>query len=555
MRSTPPPDSWNKAYCIFFLQGIGQLFPWNVFINAEDYFRRRLCGSAFENNFENFISAGYNIAAIAGLVLALRYQERWNLSGRIMGSLAVSMLTFLACGTFVLAEGIDSTLLFFWTLGLIIVSGLATAVLQGGLFSMASAFPPRYTQAMMAGQGLAGLAVALAGLFTTLAGPDDQSCIVDPTEAFTNSPLDSSSSSGSGGSGDGAFTDHHPARRAGVLALDGSGGPVGSPPCAAYTRDWGTLVYFGVAVVVLLGCMLTYPLLERLPLTAFYTRGGGGDDDEDGAAAESANGSDVHGLGGKDDGWLGVGHTAAVSSSLSPTGSSSMYRRLVDDTPPLRLLALGKPLSDSDAYERGGQGEGPKGDVGPVGPVGVNIATAAGAGGLRSRLAPISRYAFAVFLVFTVTLSVFPGATSEIVSWRRCQPGRSRFFAGDVFVMFSFVSFNSFDLLGRLAAGLARALPYGWLPTASVSRCVFVPLLLACRSENSRFRDWLSADAFPLILMPLFAFTNGYVGSLSMMAGSQKGAWAGTAMVLFLNGGLLAGSLLSFVVLFASTES
>lgn len=56
-----------------FLQGIGQLFPWNVFINAEDYFRRRLCGSAFENNFENCISAGYNVAAIAGLVLALRW--------------------------------------------------------------------------------------------------------------------------------------------------------------------------------------------------------------------------------------------------------------------------------------------------------------------------------------------------------------------------------------------------------------------------------------------------------------------------------------------------
>lgn len=403
---------------------------------------------------------------------------------------------------------------------------------------MASAFPPRYTQAMMAGQGLAGLAVALAGLITTLAGPDDQSCIVDPNATFA-------SFRGSSGSiRDGSFTDHHPARQAGVLALDGS--PLGSS-CAVYARDWGTLVYFGVAAVVLLGCMLTYPLLERLPLTAFYTGGG----DDHGAGVESVNGGDVDGGGGKDDGWLGVGRSAAVSSSTSPTGSS-MYRRLVDDTPPLRLLALEKPLSDSDMYERGGEGEeGPK----TGGPVAVNIATAAGVNGLRSRLAPISRYAFAVFMVFTVTLSVFPGATSEIVSSRQCQPGRSRFFAGDVFVMFSFVSFNAFDLLGRLTAGLARVLPYAWLPTASVSRFLFVPLLLACRSEQSRFRNWLSADFFPLVLMPLFAFTNGYLSSLSMMAGSQKGAWAGTAMVLFLNGGLLAGSLLSFVVLFASTES
>lgn len=59
-----------------------------------------------------------------------RYQERWDLSGRIMGSLAVSVLTFVVCGIFVLAEGVDSTLLFFCTLGLIVVCGLSTAVLQ-----------------------------------------------------------------------------------------------------------------------------------------------------------------------------------------------------------------------------------------------------------------------------------------------------------------------------------------------------------------------------------------------------------------------------------------
>ncbi|CAM9388042.1 unnamed protein product [Ectocarpus sp. 12 AP-2014] len=129
MRS-PPADVGQTAYCIFFLQGVGQLFPWNVFINAEDYFRRRLCGSSFENNFENFFSVGYNLAAILGLLLALRYQEQWDLTGRIMGSLTVSLGTFVACGVFVLAEGVNGTLLFFCTMGLIVVSGLCTAVLQ-----------------------------------------------------------------------------------------------------------------------------------------------------------------------------------------------------------------------------------------------------------------------------------------------------------------------------------------------------------------------------------------------------------------------------------------
>ncbi|CAN0442063.1 unnamed protein product, partial [Scytosiphon promiscuus] len=104
------------------------------------------------------------------LLRVRRYQELWDLTGRIMGSLVVSLLIFVVCGIFVLVEELSSKTLFFWTMCLILLSGFSTAILQGGLFSMASAFPPRYTQAMMAGQGLAGLAVALAGLFTTLAG-------------------------------------------------------------------------------------------------------------------------------------------------------------------------------------------------------------------------------------------------------------------------------------------------------------------------------------------------------------------------------------------------
>ena len=57
------------------LKGIGQLFPWNVFINAEDYFRRRLCGSSFEDSFEDCFSVGYNVAATVGLLFAL-----WSVS-------------------------------------------------------------------------------------------------------------------------------------------------------------------------------------------------------------------------------------------------------------------------------------------------------------------------------------------------------------------------------------------------------------------------------------------------------------------------------------------
>ncbi|CAN0475789.1 unnamed protein product, partial [Scytosiphon promiscuus] len=210
---------------------------------------------------------------------------------------------------------------------------------------------------------------------------------------------------------------------------------------------------------------------------------------------------------------------------------------------------IGKPSSSARVCDKEEEEERRREDVAGYNELATTL------NGFRAKLAPVSRYAFAVFFVFTVTLSVFPGATSEIESSRRCQPGRPRFFAGDVFTLFSFVSFNAFDLLGRVAAGAPVVLPKAWLPAASLSRIVFIPLLLSCRSQHSRFRYWLSADAFPLSIMPAFAFTNGYVSSLSMMAGSQSGAWAGTAMVLCLSAGLFAGASLSFLVFFASTKS
>lgn len=47
-----------------------------------------------------------------------------------MGSLAVSVLAFVGCGVLVLIEQASAGFLFFFTLALIVTSGLAIAVLQ-----------------------------------------------------------------------------------------------------------------------------------------------------------------------------------------------------------------------------------------------------------------------------------------------------------------------------------------------------------------------------------------------------------------------------------------
>lgn len=403
---------------------------------------------------------------------------------------------------------------------------------------MASAFPPKYTQAMMAGQGLAGLVVALAAMFTTLAGPDDTSCTASAaTISGATNKLDRLKTADAYSAAQ-LFT---------------------SSACSSYSVDWSTLVYFTIAVAVLLGCIATYPVLERLPLTTFYMQPCGVNASQGGevticSAAKTGDSHHRHSCG-----QNSIPRSGNCASVTEIGQLDSMHHRLVEQRSPSRsprpLLSPGKPLSDGNTVLwdqddcEGGEESGS---------AGARNGTVTGDGArpmlrIRSKLAPIAEYAFAVFMVFAVTLSIFPGATSEIVSSRRCLPGRARFFSDDIFMLFSFVSFNTFDFLGRLAAGAKSVIAPKHLPHAAVMRLVFVPLFLACRSENSRLSQWLSADAFPLMLMPVFAMTSGYVGSLSMMAGSQKGPFAGTAMVLSLSAGLLAGSLLSFVVLFVTT--
>jgi len=47
-----PKDKYYLAQAIFFLIGVGMLFPWNVFITATSFFELKFIGSPFYDNFE-----------------------------------------------------------------------------------------------------------------------------------------------------------------------------------------------------------------------------------------------------------------------------------------------------------------------------------------------------------------------------------------------------------------------------------------------------------------------------------------------------------------------
>ncbi len=215
-------DKGNMAYIIMFYEGVGNLFPWNAFITAAAYYSIRFCGSQFEDNFENYFSFAYTLSQTVGLALSVKFQNHLSLRSKIIWPLMMYSLSFILTTTLVTFE-VDANLLFWVTLMTTFVCGVCGAILSGGLFGLGATFPPAYTGALMSGQGLAGLIVALSSILTSLGTTPPDNC---------GTPLDDVTST-----------------------------------CADFGVDYSALAYFIIATLIMLTCAASFLVLEKLPYT------------------------------------------------------------------------------------------------------------------------------------------------------------------------------------------------------------------------------------------------------------------------------------------------
>merc|ERR1712195_8552 len=190
----------------------------------------------------------------------------------------------------------------------------------------------------------------------------------------------------------------------------------------------------------------------------------------------------------------------------------------------------------------------------------------------------IWKHALSVCLTFVVTLSVFPGITSDIRSQNnpnniRCPTDCSRIpYGGGVWQAIFFLLFNVGDTLGRFLASLGTCIPNRLLWIVSICRVGFIPLLLLCSlntgngpvapspssssltmssSPVSTAVGYFTHDIYPITFLSLLALSNGYVASLEMMYApnlvpKNEASRAGAIMAFFLVLGLVLGSLASF---------
>ncbi|CAI5454925.1 unnamed protein product [Caenorhabditis angaria] len=160
-----------------------------------------------------------------------------------------------------------------------------------------------------------------------------------------------------------------------------------------------------------------------------------------------------------------------------------------------------------------------------------------------------------VFLVFFVTLSIFPG----IMMYVRDEPkgGQYSFVLPEKYFMdiTTFLSFNVFAFIGSLVAGKVQypAPNRLWIPV--YARLLYIPFFAMCNymPETRTFPVWFPSTWLFIIVGATMSFGSGYFSGLAMMytpnsVHPSRAQTAGMMAGFFLIFGIVSGLLFTLIV-------
>ncbi|EGG24677.1 equilibrative nucleoside transporter family protein [Cavenderia fasciculata] len=148
------------------------------------------------------------------------------------------------------------------------------------------------------------------------------------------------------------------------------------------------------------------------------------------------------------------------------------------------------------------------------------------------------------FYIFVISMFLFPGIVLEIQSYT-IRP--------DWFVIILLTVHNVFDFIGKTVPGFVHrdgkipSYPVLWAIT--LGRSIFVALFFICVYTKT-----FTSDAWPIVFLIIFGFSNGYVCSIVMSEGPRlvkrdlkelSGIFMTTSLII----GLTIGSTLNFMVI------
>lgn len=193
-----PRDNWNLAYIFLFIHGVGFLLPWNVFINAREYFVDYKLNTTISRNSDyriNFVSYLGICAQLPNLIMAALntfYQSKTsasNPSRRFKITMAIELMILLATIVLIFVNTSEVPLVFFvLTMVSVILINCCVGIHQTLIFGMAAYLPMQYSNAVVIGNNACGTLIAMVNIITKAVsliwGRSERSMIISTTSYF-----------------------------------------------------------------------------------------------------------------------------------------------------------------------------------------------------------------------------------------------------------------------------------------------------------------------------------------------------------------------------------
>ncbi|XP_065360482.1 equilibrative nucleoside transporter 4 [Calliphora vicina] len=477
-----PKDQKHMVYLAMLAAGIGFVLPYNSFIIASDYWQSRFPGRSVALD----MSMTYIIVAFATVLLNNVFLSLAPFRMRVMFGYIVSFATLVFVAVCEVAwHMFAANTAYSVNLAAVSLVAIGCTVQQSSFYGFASMFPKRYTQAVMTGESLAGFLVSSNRVGTKLLIQNDRV---------------------------------------------------------------STVIFFFTSTLYILFSYFLHLATINSPFVRYHMK----------ACAKIVLRPDEDRLNALD------GSTPTAKYGVLTLEPSSPTAPIATKTTPA-ALSFSNPvyeLSNPSAGESVIEGLNNLPDIPgtpqePATPTTVafkvehvltpGTCTPGKLSDLKTGFASrwqvaqsIYPYMVCIALAYCVTLSLYPGIESEIVS---CSLGTWM----PVLLMFTF---NTSDLIGKTLAGV----PYPWsrrqLILMSGLRIVLVPLLLLCCAP--RHQPVISGETAAFIFTIALGVSNGLAGSLPMMLAPAKvnatlREVTGNMMTLSYNVGLTVGSFIGYV--------
>lgn len=436
---------------------------------------------------------------------ANEFQEKQKQTNGLYVVLALSSYLFAFLVTLLLAllPEIAAVKFFFLTVASLVICGASSAVYTAEVLTFASRFPPAIgVKPYVSGQAFAGVITSLVKI-----------CLI--------------------------FEDKDHVDRA--------------SDCTSKEIDYSALVFFSFASIVILCSMVSFYLLNKLPITKFY-------EERELFLNKTKSHQPLYEVCNNRD----TQHYSYFDKEEREDFSAEIYFPVDDGMmhPNEQYLM---DVGDEDVFFMNSK----RPEVENQG----KRETVDAASCSDKKLEHISVPALTCFVVLFATLSIFPSWTYQIqrLQWgeehqsppsgREEESTRDDFFFAELFFIFTL-----FDLIGRITSDMVSL---DWacnsvrkLLTASYLRAtLFVPLFLLCnhrRYNNGGMPALFLSNWVPVLLTALFAYSNGLLLSLTMIAWPctmpKSSRNEGAAIIsLACSLGLLLGSVFSFLLVKVGT--